>query len=356
MDKVNVLVASKLGLHQGYLEDIAAIDSHISVKDGSGQFVAELRRKGRKGPSIDRLEKEVALERNQQVSEIQEDLDTLLAQAEVIFTTLLIPDDLLSRAPRLKWIHSSGTGIDAFLATGIFEGNIMITNSRGIPAIPIAEHVLGFILMLAKNAACLLSNKQDRRWEECVALELRDRTVGMIGFGAIGKEIARLAKGIGMRVIATRKSVAKRESGTFGLDEVYPSSDFRQMLSESDFVVIAAPLTAETRGMIGEAELRAMKPTAYLINIGRGHIVDQSALIKALKQGGIAGAGLDVVETEPLPDDSELWDLPNVVLSPHMAGSTNRRSHRVVGIFCENLKRYLAGEQLLNVIARQKGY
>ena len=356
MGKVNVLVVSKVDLHQGYLENIAAVDPRISVKDGAGQFVAELRRKGRKGPWVDRLEKEVALERNQQVPETQEALDTLLAQAEVIFTTVLIPDDLLSRTPRLKWIHLGGTGIDSYLSAGIFESKIMITNSRGALAIPIAEHVLGLMLMLAKNVVRLLGNKQDRRWERFVTMELRDRTVGIIGLGAVGSEIARLTKGIGMRVIATRRSATKRESSVFDVDELYPCSELSQMLSESDFVVIAVPLTAETRRMIGETELRVMKSTAYLINIGRGHIVDQSALIKALKQGGIAGAGLDVFETEPLPDDNELWELSNVILSSHMAAATGRRSHRVVGMFCENLRRYLADEQLLNVIDRQKGY
>lgn len=187
-------------------------------------------------------------------------------------------------------------------------------------------------------------------------MELRDRTVGIIGLGAIGGEVARLAKGIGMKVIATRRSATRRESGVFGVDELYPYLDLLQMLSESDLVVIAAPLTAETRGMIGEAELRAMRPTAYLINVARGPIINQSALIKALREGWIAGAGLDVFETEPLPPDSELWDLPNVILSSHMAGSTDRRSQRVLGLFCENLRRYLAGEQLLNVIDRQQGY
>ncbi len=338
-----------------YLEDIAAVDSHISVRDGAEQFVADLRRKGRTEPLIDRLEKEVGVGR---VAGAKEDLDTLLAEAEVIFGTLLFPDDLLSRAPRLKWIHTSATGVEHCLPTGIFEGDVTVTNSRGATALPIAEHVLAFMFMLARNAPRLLANKQNRRWERFYTLELNRRTVGIIGLGAIGGEVARLAKGIGMKVIATRRSATKRESGVFGIDELYPRSELLQMLSESDFVVIAAPLTEETRRMIGEAELRAMRSTTYLINIARAEIVDQSTLIKALREGWVAGAGLDVFETEPLPPDSELWQLPNVILSSHISSWTDidRRSQRIVGLFCENLRRYLAGEQLLNVVDREKGY
>lgn len=342
-------------LRPDYIEDIAAVDSRISVEDGAEQFIAELRRKGRTGSLVDRLEKEVGVGR---VVGAEEDLDTLLAEAEVIFGTLLFPDDLLSRASRLKWIHTSATGVERYLPTGIFEGDVTVTNSRGATALPIAEHVLAFMFMLARNAPHLLAAKQARRWERFYTLELNHRTVGIIGLGTIGGEVARLAKGVGMKVIATRRSATKRESGVFGIAELYPRSELLQMLSKSDFVVIAAPLTEETRRMIGEAELRAMKSAAYLINIARGEIVNQSALIKALREGWIAGAGLDVFETEPLPPDSELWELPNVILSSHISSWTDidRRSQRIVGLFCENLRRYLAGEQLLNVVDREKGY
>lgn len=342
-------------LRPDYIEDIVAVDSHISVKDGAEQFVAELRRKGRTGPLVDRLEKEVGVGR---VAGAKEGLDTLLAEAEVVFGTLLFPDDLLSRAPRLKWIHTSAVGMEHYLPTSLFESNVIVTNSRGATALPIAEHALAFMFMLARNAPRLLAAKQNRQWERFYTLELNHRIVGIIGLGAIGREVARLAKGVGMKVIATRRSAAKRESGVLGIDELYPRSELLHMLSESDFVVIAAPLTEETRRMIGEVELRAMKSAAYLINIARGEIVDQSTLIKALREGWIAGAGLDVFETEPLPADSELWELHNVILSSHISSWTDvdRRSQRIVGLFCENLRRYLAGEQLLNVVDREKGY
>jgi len=356
MHNVNVLVVSKMALSHDYLEDIAAADARISVKDGTEQFIAELQRKGRKGRLMNMLLEEVGREYNRQAPGAQEDLDAMLAQAEVIFGALLFPENLLARAPKLKWIHIGTVGINVYLSTGIFDGNVTVTNSKGSTAIPIAEHAIAFMFMLARNAPRLLDNKQNRRWEQFVTRELSDKTVGIIGLGAIGGEVARLAKGIGMKVLATRKSAAKRESGIFGVDELYPSSDLLQMLTESDFVVVAAALTEETERMIGERELRAMKPTAYVINVARGQIIDQAALIKALKEGGIAGAGLDVFESEPLPPDNELWELPNVILSSHSSAWTDRRSQRVVGLFGENLRRYLAGEQPLNVIDRQKGY
>ncbi len=357
MDKVNVLIISRLDLRLGFMDKIAALDPRISVKDGMGQFVAELRKTGRKGPLVDLLEHEVRKVPSQQTSGTQEDLDTMLAQADVIFGIVLFPENLLSRAPRLRWVHIGGTGIDLYLSTGIFDSNITVTNSRGSLAIPIAEHVLAFMLMLARDAQRLLDNKRNRLWDTFLSLELRDRTLGIIGLGAIGSEVARLTKGLGMRVLATRLSATSRTSDVSGVDELYPPSELHQMLSESDYVVVAVPLTEETKGMIAEAELRAMKSTACLINIARGKIVDQPALIKALKEGRIAGAGLDVFEYEPLPTDSELWGLPNVYLSSHAAGATDRRSERILNLFCDNLRRYLAGEQLLNVIdIKKKGY
>ncbi len=322
MSKLNVLVVSKLDLEKGYLEDIAAIDPRISVKDGTAKFVTELRRKGTKGILVDRLEDQARRSRDW-VPEPQEDFNSLLAEAEVIFGVLMFPEHLLARAPRLKWVHLGSAGIDRYVSTSDFVGKVTITNSRGAIAAPIAEHVLAFMFMLARNAPRLLGNKRNRRWERFATMELCNRTVGIIGLGAVGGEVARLARGVGMRVIATRRSTVRRETGVDGVDEMYPHSDFRQMIHDSDFLVVTAPLTAETKGMIGETELRAMKPTAYLINVARGTIVNQTALIRALKEGWIAGAGLDVFETEPLPPENELWELSNVILSSHMAGVTD---------------------------------
>ncbi|MBI2859745.1 MAG: D-2-hydroxyacid dehydrogenase [Chloroflexi bacterium] len=357
MNKVNVLVVSRLGLHEGFLRDIAAVDTRVNANDATAQLVAELRRKGRKGHLIDMMERESAsADSLPGATQTEQDLDSRLAEAEVIFAMVVIPDDLLSRAPRLRWIHFGGAGMDKYISTGILQSRVIVTNSRGVAAVPIAEHILAFMFMLARNAPLLVANKQNKIWEKFHVIELRDKVVGLVGLGAIGGELARLAAAIGMKVIGTRRSATRRESNVARVEEVFPPSELRHMLSESDFVVIAAPLTPETRGLIGEAEMQAMKPSAYLINVARGPIVDQRALIRALKTGQLAGAGLDVFETEPLPQDSELWDLPNVVLSPHMAQNTDRRSHRIVDMFCRNLRRYLAGEPMLNMIGTDKGY
>ncbi len=351
MDKVNVLIVSGADLNRAYLENVAAVDPRISLKMGVKQFIEELRRKGGKDLLVDRLEEASSLWRDWQGNEGQ-DLDTLLAQAEVIFGRVVLPDNLLLRAPRLKWIHIQGAGLDAYMSTGIFDSNIMLTSGKGTMAVPMAEHALAFIFMLAKNAPRILGSKQRKRWERFMTLDIQQKVAGIIGLGTIGSEVARLARGVGMRVFAMDRFVTKREKSAFGVDEVFPPGELHQMLSQSDFVVISAALTAETTGMISEAELRVMKPTAYLINVARGKIVDQPALVRALKEGWIAGAGLDVFEAEPLPPDSELWELPNVILSYHMSGFTNSTRERDMELFCENLRRYLAGEQLLNIIDR----
>jgi D-2-hydroxyacid dehydrogenase (NADP+) len=355
MGKLNVLIVSGATLYRGYLEKIAAVDPRILVREGIRQFIDDLKRTGQREVMVERLQEEANRWSISQTSEGQEDMDTLLGQAEVIFGRIIFPDNLLLRAPGLKWVHVQGAGIDA-LPEAIFDSSITITNAKGARATPIAEQALTFIFTLGKNVLRLLSSKQSRKWERFRPQELQQKTVGIVGLGAVGSEVARLSKGVGMRVIATKRSATKREKGVSGVDELYPPRDLIQMFSDSDFVVVSAPLTEETRGMIGEKELRAFKPTAYLINVSRGQIVDETALIKVLKEGRIAGAGLDVFDREPLPPDSELWGLPNVILSYHMSGSTEKGTERELDLFCENLRRYLAGEQLLNLIDKQKNY
>jgi phosphoglycerate dehydrogenase-like enzyme len=185
--------------------------------------------------------------------------------------------------------------------------------------------------------------------------ELYGKTVGIVGLGHIGSEVARLAKAFGCRVIATRRSAVERTSGG-AVDEVLPPSDLPYLLGESDFVVLAVPLTQETRELIGERELAAMKDSAVLINIGRGGSVDEPALVRSLKDGTIAGAGLDVFSQEPLPPESELWQLENVIMSPHLSGGTEIYNQRATDIFCENLRRYLENKTLMNVADASRGY
>jgi phosphoglycerate dehydrogenase-like enzyme len=211
------------------------------------------------------------------------------------------------------------------------------------------------MLMFAKETPLSFRMKQTRQWQRYAPHVLRGKTVGIVGLGHIGGEVARLSKAFGMKVIATRRST-KKEGKSRNVDLLLPQSRVKEMLAESDYVVLSVPLTPETRHIIGEAELKAMKPTAYLINIGRGNLIDEAALLRALDEKRIAGAGLDVTATEPLPKESRLWDFDNVILSPHVAGGMEDYMLRATDLFCDNLRRYLDGKKLRNLIDRKRGY
>jgi phosphoglycerate dehydrogenase-like enzyme len=237
---------------------------------------------------------------------------------------------------------------------------IVITNSRGVSTITIAEHVMALILLLTRQLKQFISAQISGVWVQrpndayvYPVIELEGQTLGIIGVGTVGREIARRAKGFGMTTLATKKTPTT--SPPF-VDELLPHTELKTLLNRSDFVVISAPLTPETRGMIGEAELQAMKKTAYLINIGRGKIIQQTALIQALKEKEIAGAGLDVFEVEPLPPESELWGMENVIITPHVAWETVHWWKRTVSVFCDNLQRYLEQKPLINLVDKKAGY
>ncbi len=301
--------------------------------------------------------KEISIMRSepyQECSTTGEEVDALLAEAEVLYG-FVPPKNLLARAPRLKWIQAMSAGVDRLAGTDIWQSPVTITGVSGIHATPIGEFVLQLMLMFAKKAPQYLQMQQKREWKRLTPSVLRSRTVGIVGLGSIGREVARLSRAFGMRVVATRRSVRKARRSGYA-DLLLPSGQLKQLLSESDYVVIATPLTPETTGLIGEAELRAMKPTACLINIARGGIVDEEALIRALKEKWIAGAGLDVTAREPLPADSPLWELDNVILSPHISGGIEDYAMQATELFCDNLRRYLAGRKLRNVINKKKGY
>jgi len=207
--------------------------------------------------------------------------------------------------------------------------------------------------MLAKRAPLLFRMKEQRKWQRVVPGILHSKTLAVLGLGVIGREVARLGKAFGMRVIALE--VREMDPGGH-VDAVFPPSRLKEVLSQSDYVVVTLPLTPETTRLIGESELRSMKPTAYLVNIARGGIMDEEALIHALSENLIAGAGLDVFVREPLPVDSKLWELPNVIISPHVAGNREDYNTLAVDLFCENLRRYLDGHELINVVDKKKGY
>jgi phosphoglycerate dehydrogenase-like enzyme len=258
-------------------------------------------------------------------------------------------------APRLKWIQLTSAGADRLLNSGFIEEGVTVTTASGLHATPIGEFVVASMLMFAKGAPIYMRSQARHEWARFAPRELYGKTVGIVGFGHIGEEVGRLSKAFGCRVIATRRSAAEREPSP-NADELLPSSELPYLLRESDFVVLSMPLTPHTRGMIGRAELHAMKASAVLVNIARGPVVVEAELVAALREGRIAGAALDVFEQEPLQADSPLWDLENVIVSPHISGGTEIYNQRVVEIFARNLQRYLAGEPLENVVDPARGY
>ena len=283
-------------------------------------------------------------------------LDGNPAGAEVVMLPWGIPQSQVKRLlqlPSVRWVHTVTAGIDHALAALPDAHDVRLTNARGVFDVPIAEMVMAYILSAVKRLSDFRAQQTDHTWTLLRLRELRGLTLGIVGLGSIGKEIARRARALGMRVMATRRHP---EKPTDLVNEVLGPQDLHVLLEAAHFVVIAAPLTEETRGMIGEGQLRRMRDEAWLINIARGEIVDQSALIRALEAGWIAGAALDVFEEEPLPSDSPLWDMPNVVVTPHNSWSTPYLKQREAALFLDNLARYLRDAPLRNTIDPARGY
>ncbi len=343
MEKLHVMIT--VPVEKTHVEMIAAVDPRVEVRYATEEVRAEL---GIASSSILTLYPHIA-QRQLTSKEASEALDRMLADTDIIFGWRL-PLNPLSRAPRLKWVQGIGAGVDLLTAgTNLMQSDVTITGSRGIRSTAMAEFTICLILMLAKNAPRLVADQQAHLWKPFTGLQLNGRTVGIVGLGSIGSEVARLCKAFGMRVLASKRSATRKQKDAAGADEIFRPNELLQMLPQCDFVILTTPLTSETRGLIGEAEFKAMKPTAYIINVARGPVVKQGVLIQALKKGWIGGAALDVFESEPLAPDSELWELPNVIISPHIAGHREQNPTPLTELFCENLRRFLAGRELLNV-------
>jgi phosphoglycerate dehydrogenase-like enzyme len=281
------------------------------------------------------------------------ELDLLLADAEVIYGRRP-PPDMLSRAPKLKWFQTFLAGVDHFLDEELIRSPIKITNMSGLHT-NVAEAALSIILMFSKRAPFILENKRQRKWVRYDPMAVEGSTVGIVGLGKIGKNIARLCKAFGMNVLATRRSAKAGDAFRY-VDKIFPMSDLKVMLSKSDFVVSILPSTPETDKMFGEKEFMVMRQSSFFINMGRGNAVDEEALIRALSEGWISGAGLDAYEVDPLPLESMLWDLPDVILFPHVSGRMKNYEQHINRIFCENLDRYIHGKRLKNLVDKKKGY
>jgi phosphoglycerate dehydrogenase-like enzyme len=284
-------------------------------------------------------------------------------------------DRLLSRAPRLAWVHSASAGVERVLTPAGRERGLLITNARGVFSRPIAEYVIMMILAVSRRLPQLLELQRERTWQPLEGAELRDITVGIVGLGSIGRAVGALASAFGCRVIATRRQVgaaaaenAARSASAADrsgdelplvesmLDRVLGPDGLPELLAESDFIVLAAPLTPETENMIADETLALVKPGAWLINVARGRLVDERALLRALREGPLGGAILDAFRDEPLPASSPFYDIPNAIVTPHTSWSSGRVLDRSVELFCENLRHYAAGEPLVNVVDPAVGY
>jgi phosphoglycerate dehydrogenase-like enzyme len=268
-----------------------------------------------------------------------------------------VPSALLVAAPRLHWFHSWGAGVDRVLEyPGAIERDFILSSSSGIHAGQVTEHVLALMLSFARSLPDAMRAQARRTWrhmENVEVFELAGRTLLLVGLGAIGRRIAQVSAALGMRVSGVRRT----PSGPLpGLERVAGAESLPDLLPMADFVVLATPLTPETRGLIGERELRLMKRDAFLVNVARGGVVDEAALVRALHEGWIAGAGLDVFEHEPLSPDSPLWDMANVIITGHYAGVTPEYDDRAFEVFLDNLHRYRAGQPLRNVVDKRRGY
>jgi D-2-hydroxyacid dehydrogenase (NADP+) len=260
----------------------------------------------------------------------------------------------LAQIPHVKWIHSFSAGMEKVLTAEIKASTIIVSNSSGVHAIPIAEHVLGFILLFAKKFHESFANQQQKEWKPSEEIaEIRGATLLVVGLGRIGTEIASVASGAGMRVLAVDRP--EKEKPGF-VEKIYSADELLQALPEADYVVLSLPHTVETNHLFTMEKFRIMKQSAIIINIGRGGIIHEKELMKALKQNIIGGAGLDVTEEEPLPADSPLWEMENVVITPHHSSRTKQRMDRTINLFCSNIKAYIQGEPLLTLVDKQKGY
>ncbi len=282
-----------------------------------------------------------------------------IIDAEILIGWSIRPQQIAA-ARNLRWIHSPAAAVNQIMFPEVVNSEILVTNAREVHGPVVAEHVVALIFALAKKipGSVQLQEKhiwgQQILWDELPRVrEVAGATLGLLGLGSIGRPLVRSAKALGMRVIAVREHP---EKGGEGADAVFGPAQIDEIFRQADYVVLAAPVTVATTAIANAARLALMKPDACLINVGRGSLVDEPALAAALRDKRIGGAALDVFPKEPLPADSPLWDLPNLLITPHTAALTENLWERHYTLFSENLRRYLAGESLLAVVDKQKGY
>lgn len=294
----------------------------------------------------------------------------LLPDVEILYTVRVLPDP--ESVPSLRWIQFHYAGVDHVAEHPLLRGDVRVTTLSGAAMSQVAEYVLMALLALGRRVPRLERDRTDKRWAEnrferfCPS-DLKGSTVGIVGYGSVGREVARLCRAFGAAILATKRDVLHPDDDGYGFDHqgdpaaelparLYPPQALASMAAECDFLVVTVPLTSETRGLVGRNVLQKMKPTACLVDVSRGGVVDHNALIEALSEKRLGGAALDVFPVEPLPASSPLWEMPNVLLSPHIGGASDRYYEQAAALFVTNLQRYLADQPLLNEFDPRRGY
>jgi phosphoglycerate dehydrogenase-like enzyme len=339
---VNVLIASPL--EPRLVERIASVDSRLNVVYRP-DLLGTPRYAGDHFPPIHRT------------PEQSDEWAHLLSQAEVMLDVdQPSTAEFLGRVPRLRWVQSSSSGVGEWVnRLGLVEAPIKVTNAAGMHARPLAEFAIFAMLYFARCWPRMAAEQRAHHWERCAIETLENKTLGIIGLGRVGRAVATLAKPFGLRVLSIRRSA---ESGPKvpEVDKVLGPDGLDAVLRESHYVVLCVPHTPETAGLLGADALAAMRQGVVLINIARGSVVDEPALIESLRSGHLGGAALDVVSREPLPPDNPLWDMPNVLITPHSMSTATTENDWLVDLFCDNLRRYLDGRPLRNLFDIQRGY
>ncbi|HKP53826.1 MAG TPA: D-2-hydroxyacid dehydrogenase [Chloroflexia bacterium] len=340
LDAPKVPILVNFTLSDQYLAEIEAVDPRVEVLRGYERADDDARARG------------------EEASVVEGDaLLKMVRRAEVLFS-FRFPVEWLDNAPDLKWVQLASAGSDHMLREGVFlkRPDLILTTASGVHEIPISEHILAMILHFSRGFNIAARNQAQSKWERYRADEAYDKKVCMVGYGPIARRAATMCKALGMVVVSVRASIAEQQPSFEAVDRFYPPAELNDVLAQSDYVVVAAPRTPQSERMIGKSQFEAMKEGAVLVNISRGALVDEAAMIEALQGGKLKGAALDVFEREPLREDSPLWKMPNVLITPHVSGSNPHYDRRVTDLFCDNLARYLKGEQLRNKVESERGY
>ena len=303
------------------------------------------------------LEKIRNIDKNIKVTAVsspnKQEITKQLIDADIIAgSPWVIPS--IKEAKKLKWIHAFSAGVEKVLTPEVVKSKVMVSNSSGIHAVPIAEHVIGFMLIFTRKFYDTFRKQQQKIWSRNQYLtELRDKTVLVVGLGHIGTEITRLSNCLGAEAIAVKQNIKNKPDF---VSKVYTVNKLESVLPKADFVVLCLPLTRDTHHLFGMKKFKLMKKSGVIINIGRGGLINEKELIKALEDKVIGGAGLDVTEEEPLSEKSRLWEMENVVLTPHHSGWSEKYMDRAIDLFCINLKAYLRRKKLPNLVDKTRGY